>query len=303
MWKECHIQPSHRRECDHFQLSRTTVQYTKGYLTYNGQKYEVIDVPGTYQLNPEAESEKVATDMIEEGDILVNVVDSTNLERNLNLTLQLMEYGKPMVLVLNMWDDARHKGIEIDAGKLEKFLKTPVISTNGLTGEGLNILPEKCIKAQPVQPPGLSVSQRWETIGSITAEVQNLSHRHHTFIEGLQDLSIHPFFGPPAAIVLLYLAFKLIITSGEFLTEYTTRLFDTVYTPFILWLGRLLGGQGLIHSLLIGELNGDQIDYEGAMGVLTTGVFVALGIVLPYIVLFTCCLDFLKIWAIFRGLQ
>ena len=117
----------------------TTVQYTKGYLTYNGQKYEVIDVPGTYQLNPEAESEKVATDMIEEGDILVNVVDSTNLERNLNLTLQLMEYGKPMVLVLNMWDDARHKGIEIDAGKLEKFLKTPVISTNGLTGEGLNI--------------------------------------------------------------------------------------------------------------------------------------------------------------------
>jgi len=193
-----------------------------------------------------------------------------------------------------MWDDARHKGIEIDAGKLEKFLKTPVISTNGLTGEGLNILPEKCIKAQPVQPPGLSVSQRWETIGSITAEVQNLSHRHHTFIEGLQDLSIHPFFGPPAAIVLLYLAFKLIITSGEFLTEYTTRLFDTVYTPFILWLGRLLGGQGLIHSLLIGELNGDQIDYEGAMGVLTTGVFVALGIVLPYIVLFYLLFGFLE---------
>jgi ferrous iron transport protein B len=272
----------------------TTVQYTKGYLTYNGKKYEVIDVPGTYQLNPEAESEKVAADMVEEGDILVNVVDSTNLERNLNLTLQLMEYEKPMVLVLNMWDDAKHKGIEIDVGKLEKLLKIPVIATNGLTGEGLNTLPEKCISSKQTKWHKQSSAQRWKTIGNIVTEVQNLSHRHHTFIEGLQDLSIHPFFGPPAALGLLYLAFKLIITAGEFLVEYTTRLFDIVYTPFILWLSSILGGQGLIHSLLIGDLNGSQIDYEGAMGVLTTGVFVALGIVLPYIILFYLVFGFLE---------
>jgi ferrous iron transport protein B len=272
----------------------TTVQYTRGYLSYSGCKYEVIDVPGTYQLDPESESEKVAVDMVETGDILVNVVDSTNLERNLNLTLQLMNYRKPMVLVLNMWDDAKHKGIEIDDVKLEKLLKIPVITTNGLTGEGLNILPEKCASAQPVQWPKLSTSQRWETIGNIVDEVQNLSHRHHTFIERLQDLSIHPFFGPPVAIILLYLAFKLIITAGEFLTEYTTRLFDIVYTPFILWLSRSLGERGMIHSLLIGELNGSQIDYEGSMGVLTTGVFVALGIVLPYIILFYLVFGFLE---------
>lgn len=225
---------------------------------------------------------------------MVNVIDSTNLERNLNLTFQLMEYSKPMILVLNMWDDAKHKGIEIDVGKLEKLLKIPIITTNGLTGEGLNILPEKCINAQQVQWPRLSVSQRWETIGSIVAEVQNLSHRHHTFIERLQDLSIHPFFGLPIALALLYFAFKLIITVGEFLIEYTTRLFNFAYTPFILWFSRLLGGQGAIHSLLIGELNGNQIDYEGAMGVLTTGVFVALGIVLPYIVLFYLVFGFLE---------
>jgi len=272
----------------------TTVQFAKGYLTYNGQKYEVIDVPGTYQLNPEAESEKVAVDMIESGDILVNVVDSTNLERNLNLTLQLMDYGKPMVLVLNMWDDAKHKGIEIDAGKLQKLLKIPVIATNGLTGEGLNILPGKCISAEQSQWPKLSESQRWETIGSITYEVQNLSHRHHTFIERMQDISIHSLFGPPIALILLYLAFKMIITAGEILTEYSTKLFDVAYTPIILCVSRLLGGQGLIHSLLIGEINGSQIDYEGAMGVLTTGVFVAIGIVLPYIVLFYLVFGFLE---------
>lgn len=272
----------------------TTVQYAKGYLTYKGRKYEVIDVPGTYQLDPEAESEKVAADMIESGDILVNVVDSTNLERNLNLTLQLMEYGKPMILVLNMWDDAKHKGIEIDTGKLEKLLKIPVITTNGLTGEGLNVIPEKCLSAEKVQWHKLTADQRWETIGRIVAEVQNLSHRHHTFIERLQDLSVHPFLGPPAALILLFLAFKMIITAGEILSEYTTRLFDVVYTPFILWLSSLLGGRGMLHSVLIGELNGAQIDYESAMGVLTTGVFVALGIVLPYIALFYLVFGFLE---------
>lgn len=272
----------------------TTVQYAKGYLTYKGRKYDVIDVPGTYQLDPEAESEKVAADMINEGDILVNVVDSTNLERNLNLTLQLMEYGKPMVIVLNMWDDAKHKGIEIDTGKLQKLLKIPVITTNGLTGEGLNDLPGKCISTEGVQWGKLSAVQRWETIGNIVMEVQNLSHRHHTFIERLQDLSIHSLYGPPIALVLLYFAFKMIITAGEILTEYTTMLFDAVYTPFILSVSRMLGGQGMIHSLLIGELSGSQIKYEGAMGVLTTGLFVALGIVLPYIVLFYLVFGFLE---------
>jgi ferrous iron transport protein B len=101
----------------------TTVEFSKGYMTYKEEKYEIIDVPGTYQLDPKAESEKVAVDMIKSGDILVNVVDATNLERNLNLTLQLMEFGKPMVLVLNMWDDAKHKGIEIDVNKLESILE------------------------------------------------------------------------------------------------------------------------------------------------------------------------------------
>lgn len=272
----------------------TTVQFSKGYMTYKGQRHEIIDVPGTYQLDPKAESEKVAVDMIESGDILVNIVDATNLERNLNLTLQLMEFNKPMVLVLNMWDDAKHKGIEIDVDKLEDLLKIPVITSNGLTGEGLNILPEKCMNADSIEVRKIPSSQRWEKIGNIVTEVQNLSHRHHTFIEKVQDLSIHTLFGAPIALAVLCIAFKLVITVGEFLSEYTSKLFDIVYTPFIMWISKLLGGQGLIHYILIGELNGSIIDYEGAMGVLTTGVFVALGIVLPYILVFYFVFGFLE---------
>lgn len=272
----------------------TTVNYTKGYLTYNGVEHEIVDVPGTYQLDPEAESEKVAADMIAAGDVLVNVVDSTNLERNLNITLQLLEFGKPVVLVLNMWDDAKHKGIAIDKEKLSEILKVSVITTNGLTGEGLNLLPEKCVNAESVCWNKLTARKRWETIGSITAEVQNLSHRHHTFIEGIQDLSIHPLLGLPVSIAVLLLSFKLIIGAGEFLIEYTTRLFEMLYTPFILWVSSLLGGRGIFHSILIGDISNGIIDYEGAMGVMTTGVFVAIGIVFPYIVMFYLVFGFLE---------
>jgi ferrous iron transport protein B len=130
-------------------------------MTSNGHRYNVIDVPGTYQLDPEAEYEKVAASMIESGDILINVTDSTNLERNLSLTLQLMEYAKPMILVLNLWDDARHKGISINARKLEEYLGLPVIATNGLTGEELELLQDKLSTVRPIVPQKLSQEERW----------------------------------------------------------------------------------------------------------------------------------------------
>lgn len=264
----------------------TTVEYTKGCMLYNNKRFNIIDVPGTYQLAPKAEAERVAVDMIKSGDVLINVVDSTNLERNLNLTLQLMEFGKPMIVVLNMWDDAKHKGIEIDYKKLEEYLKIPVIPTNGLTGAGLKSVQAKILNVKPVRSPKLTAEQRWEKIGRIVTATQNLSHRHHTFIEALQDLAIHPWLGPPIAILVLLAIFKVIIAIGESVTDFTTKLFEIIYTPIIMQLSGLLGDEGLLHSVLIGEISGGVIDFEGSMGVLTTGVFVTIGIVLPYIILF-----------------
>lgn len=272
----------------------TTVQYSKGYMTYRNEKHEVIDVPGTYRLDPKAESEKVAVDMIKSGDVIVNVTDATNLERNLNLTLQLMEFGKPMVLVLNMWDDTRHKGIRIDNKKLEQLLNIPVIPTNGLTGEGLKELQTACVNKKPVDKKTLTPDQRWKEIGEIVSEVQNLSHRHHTFIERLQDLMVHPVMGPVFAVSTLYLSFRFIIAVGEFLTEYTLKLFNIMYLPVVLWLSDVFGKESILHSILIGNIDGKTVDFEGAMGVLTSGVFVAFGIVLPYIILFYMVFGFLE---------
>ena len=69
----------------------TTVEYTEGYMKKEGVTIDIIDVPGTYTLDPTNKAEEVAVEMLNEGDLVINVVDATNLERNLNLTLQLLE--------------------------------------------------------------------------------------------------------------------------------------------------------------------------------------------------------------------
>ncbi|GAH51594.1 unnamed protein product, partial [marine sediment metagenome] len=98
----------------------------------------VIDVPGTYTLEPTTEAEEVALRMLDTGDIVINVVNATNLERNLYLTLQLLEKNIPVVVALNMWDDTEHRGIHIDLDKLRELLGVPVIPTVAITGQGIS---------------------------------------------------------------------------------------------------------------------------------------------------------------------
>jgi ferrous iron transport protein B len=291
----------------------TTVSYTRGAMSYrpcetvvcggdcrhcasargDWERAEVIDVPGTYRLDPQAQAEQIAVDMIREGDILVNVVDATNLERNLNLTLQLLEFGKPTVVALNMWDEARHKGVDIDVAGLSERLGVPVIPTSGISGEGLAELRGSMMHAPEARVEHLSDDKRWERIGRIVTDVQNLSHRHHTVLERIQDLMIHPVTGVPFALLSLALIFYVIIQAGEFLVGWMNQLFALAYTPLIHLISGWLGGGGFFHDILLGQLS-NPIDYEAAMGVLTTGVYVALGLVLPYVLVFYLIMGFLE---------
>ncbi|MCX7729898.1 MAG: 50S ribosome-binding GTPase, partial [Candidatus Caldatribacterium sp.] len=79
----------------------TTVDFMRSYVEYQGEFFEVVDAPGTYSLEETAEVGRIAARLVEEADIVVNVIDAGNLERNLYLTLELVERGKPMVVALN----------------------------------------------------------------------------------------------------------------------------------------------------------------------------------------------------------
>jgi len=273
----------------------TTVGYTQGLSKIGEEVAEVIDVPGTYGLEPSSEAEEIALKMLATGDVVINVVDATNLERNLNLTLQLLEKGVPMVVALNMWDDVGHRGINIDLKKLEALLKVPVIPTVAVAGQGIKELAESIPAARAPSLPPIGHDERWATIGSIVEQVQQVTHRHHTRLERLEDASVRPITGIIIAAAVLAGTFFGIRFVGESLITYVLDpIFEHLWTPVILWLSDLMGGAGILHAALLGKIGAGEVNYVESFGLLTTGLYVPLAMVLPYIVSFYLVLGLLE---------
>jgi len=115
-----------------------TVERKEGFARLNGHELHLVDLPGTYSLTAYSIEELVARDVLilERPRAVVNIVDASNLERNLYLTVQLLELGIPIVVALNMMDVAEGRGIEIDAYQLARKLDVPVVPTVGRTGAG-----------------------------------------------------------------------------------------------------------------------------------------------------------------------
>ena len=120
-----------------------TVEKKEGTASYKGQKISLVDLPGIYSLTSYSIEEKVSRKCVMEDDIdvIVNVVDASSLERNLYLTLQLLELGKPVILALNMMDVVKERGMEIDNHRLPEMLgHIPVVPVSARKRTGLNVL-------------------------------------------------------------------------------------------------------------------------------------------------------------------
>jgi ferrous iron transport protein B len=114
-----------------------TVDIKDGVTEHKGLRLSITDLPGTYSLTAYSMEERVARDFLisSHPDVVVNVLDATNLERNLYLTIQMLELGVRPILALNMWDEVGDKGIKIDRKILSELLELPVVETVGKTGE------------------------------------------------------------------------------------------------------------------------------------------------------------------------
>ncbi len=121
-----------------------TVEKKEASFDHRGRRLRLVDLPGTYSLSPWSQEEIVARDFLahERPDVVVNVVDATNLERNLYLTVQLLELGVPVVMALNIHDEALAKGYRIDVRALEERLGIPVVPTSATRRQGLDLLLE-----------------------------------------------------------------------------------------------------------------------------------------------------------------
>ncbi|MGN8369933.1 ferrous iron transport protein B [Helicobacter pylori] len=207
-----------------------TVDKMEVSLIHKDHQITIIDLPGTYALNDFTTEEKVTKDFLEKGqyDLILNVVDSTNLERNLALSAQLLDTNKKMLLALNMWDEAKKEGIKINTKKLSQELgvvcvptsarsKEDRLNTELLLDEIVRLYSQNTINNESIKVPSqsfkesLKYSQSAQKIAKsvISENKQNASFEHTYKID---KILMHPRYG-----IFIFLGFMFIIFSLSFL--------------------------------------------------------------------------------------
>ncbi len=207
-----------------------TVDKMEVSLVHKEHQITIIDLPGTYALNDFTTEEKVTKDFLEKGqyDLILNVVDSTNLERNLALSAQLLDTNKKMLLALNMWDEAKKEGIKINTEKLSQELgvvcvptsarsKEDRLNTELLLDEIVRLYSQNATNNENIKVPSqsskesLKYSQSAQRIAKsvISENKQNASFEHTYKID---KILMHPRYG-----IFIFLGFMFIIFSLSFL--------------------------------------------------------------------------------------
>lgn len=153
----------------------TSVRITQSAIQMGGREFQLLDLPGTYSLNAADDAERITRDYLlgEPLDLIVHVVDSTLLSRSLELTVELLELGLPLVIALNMQDEAEKRGLKIDHEKLEERLGVPVVPTSALHGKGVRQLMERCLDR--LSAPGDPAPPVLHYTAHIEAHVQKLA--------------------------------------------------------------------------------------------------------------------------------
>ena len=192
-----------------------TVKYTKGNIELGNQKIEVVDLPGTYSSQTTDEAELVAIDYLRNhsnDSILINVIDASVLSRSLQLTIQLASLQMPMIIALNMIDEAENKGISINKKGLEEIFNVPVIETIGRKGVGVYELFSKAkeVYEQKIIPTNTLFDDKTE---SLISSIENI------LLESNADLRWYPRFN----------ALKLIEKDPLLANEYKIKIIEEKY--------------------------------------------------------------------------
>lgn len=267
----------------------TTVDYTVGDVNFGSGQGVIIDVPGTYSLEATSEAERVAISLLEEGaDVIICVLDATNLERNLDLAFRLKEYPIPIVYSLNLVDVAERQGIKIDVDKLAKELGSPVIPTVAIKNVGLRKLMTTAIKLSKERKeaePKLEDEERWDKIKEIVNKVQiQIEKEELTFIEKLENWTIQPWPGIPIALLVLVLSLGIVVGGGKALRALILLpLVRDVIQPLLAKIVSLVIPAGIVRNILVGEF-----------GILVIGIEWPFALILPYVFLFYVVFSFLE---------
>ncbi|MGI1795518.1 MULTISPECIES: ferrous iron transporter B [Acinetobacter] len=244
-----------------------TVERKVGNFTLpSGKLVRVLDLPGTYSLDATSPDEEITRNVVqgkiaEEGqqDTFLCVVDATNLKLHLGLVLEMIQLGRPMLVVLNMMDEARRRGMQINTQKLSERLGVPVVETVAVRTSGIenlkNALDKNKFSAPQTELSGLSGDHHHQ-ITSILKDVVNYADQEDKRTDFLDKIFLHPVLGLLSLAIMMFVVFQAVFA-------WAAPFMDGIET-FFGWLGEYMGG--LIAHPLLNSLVVDGI-IAGAGGV------------------------------------
>jgi ferrous iron transport protein B len=268
----------------------TTVAITKGRALVGTEVCDVIDTPGVNALDGViSEDERITREVVRNGDadIVVQIADARNLRRALMLTSQIAEFGKPMILVLNMIDEAFARGVSIDVPALQEELQIPVIEMVAVEGRGFSELRDALSRAaRPNVPAHPATNDRVVWAHHLTERVRRVSTLSLAYVqEALAQATRRPVTGLPILLVVLYALYLFV---GVFGAQTLVRLlegglFGTWINPASIWFFNRAVPVPFLRDFFVGEY-----------GLITMGLTYAIAIVLPVVTTFFLMFGFLE---------
>ena len=244
-------------------FSGVTVEKKEVIFKYKDYNIKIIDLPGSYSLENYSLEEKVVKNFLnqDEYDIILNVIDSTNLQRNLLLTSELLDLNKKMIIALNMSDEAKKENILINNEKLSSLLNTPCIKTSATKKDGITELLEQIIKTFEEDKTTFKhsftthilnhdeiLAKRFDFVKNIIQQCVKIEEiKEKTTTEKIDSILMNKFIGLPIFLFLMWGLFQLTFTLGEIPMDYI----DTFFSLFIDVTKNIIGDNQL--SSLLGD--------------------------------------------------
>ena len=244
-------------------FSGVTVEKKEVIFKYKDYNIKIIDLPGSYSLENYSLEEKVVKNFLNQNeyDIILNVIDSTNLQRNLLLTSELLALNKKMVIALNMSDEAKKENILINNEKLSSLLNTPCIKTSATKKDGITELLEQIIKTFEEDKTTFKhsftthilnhdeiLAKRFDFVKNIIQQCVKIEEiKEKTTTEKIDSILMNKFIGLPIFLFLMWGLFQLTFTLGEIPMDYI----DTFFSSFIDVTKNIIGDNQL--SSLLGD--------------------------------------------------
>lgn len=230
-----------------------TVEKKFGYFELEDNQIELIDLPGVYSLEQEHQGidEKIATDYIAQSElnIIVNIIDATNLERSLVLTQQLLEQSVPVIVVLNMLDVAEQQGVAVSRQALADSLQVPIIEMVASRKRGVDNLLD-CFSSVLADPDlgrskldaedsdGITdrILKRYYQSRRLVDGVVEVSPTHHSLSQRIDRVVLNRWLGIPFFLLMIYLMFTFAVNLGAVFIDFFDILFAAVLVDGTGWL-------------------------------------------------------------------